>query len=406
MAQRVRLTWNRNQDLETKSYRVYRSENPDILPFNRQEHLVMKVTHPDQINPITVEDETLERYSERTYLLEHENILTDYNGTTYPFVIEVNGAAVVNFLLDTVEGLVLFDDPLEESDIVVAKTYTFDGVRAWDYEIIEAIKSYYGPEAKDNSAPFPPTNVTMTPDYDRNRIIIEWRQSNPNGKKFYYRIDAAASETHYSGLSEWKTAILKEPLADRPYLVERSTDGVEWKQVARIKQNHYYEYMIDREAPNPVRDLTGSFFMYSGNNLAKVTLEWSRISDNLWSQTSLYRIRAVNKVGAVSDPSPVVGPIPFKVGLKEIVVRRKLYDGVLPSFDGADAVTVATLTDINITTIDDDVEDNSEYVYAVWVVDAGGNRSPLSFVRVNVGDNTAPFAPTNITVDEFQLIVG
>lgn len=407
MAQRVRLTWNRNQDNETSFYRVYRSESPNINAKNRLEHYVMKVAHPDRLNPIKVENEKLKRYSGKTYLLEHKNILIDELGVmTFPFILLVNGKLSTMFTLDKAEGAVIFDDPLEIEDEVVVQEYTFDGMQVWDYGVEELAKDYYGPEAKDLSAPLPPTNVRMEMDYEKNRVVIKWNQTDPVGKKFYYRIDAAIDSANYSGLSEWRTATLREPLADRPYLVERSSDGKEWKQIARIQQNVFYEYMIDRTAPEPLQGVSANLYMYKGKSEAQVTLSWIKPLNNLLNDTALYRVRAANKLGAVSEPSPIVGPIPFQVGLKEIIIRRKLNDGTLPTYDGPDSITVGRVTDMNVLSFTEDVEDNNEYIYGLWVVDRAGNYSALSYVTINVWDGTAPLAPMNLSVDQFQIVAG
>lgn len=407
MAKRVRLTWNRNQDPETKIYRVYRSEKPDIMEVNRMDHLVMKVDHIPEVNPTTVYDEVVKRYSSKTYLLEHKNILIDYRGVTFPFVVRVGGKIITTFSLDTEEGRILFDEPLTGLEDVTVDEYTFDGMRLWDYGVDEEGKQYHGPEAKDNSNPFPPGNVRMESDYDKNRVLVQWEQSDPRGKKFYYRIDAAIDAVRYSGLSEWRTAFIKENLADRPYIVERSLNGVAWQEIAKIKQNVFYEYMIDRQAPEAVKNLKHSLYMYPNLSKAQVTLSWDKPYDLIMSATSMYRIRAVNRVGAVSEPSSVVGPLPFQVGLKEIVIRRKIRtDGFLPTFDGADSITVGVVEDMSILHFSDEVKDNEEYMYGIWVIDKAGNRSPINYVTIYVGDNTAPSSPIDLTVSEFSLTAG
>lgn len=406
MANRVRLTWNRNQDDETDHYRVFRSEIGDINEQNRMEHLVMRVTHPKMTNPIKVENEKLSRYSSRIYLLEHKNILLSHLGHSYPFIIYINGSEELGFTLDTEEGRVLFDFDLPHTAEVKVIEYTFDGVQVWDYGVEEDHKNYYGPEAKDNSAPDAPKTLVIEKDYDRNRIILRWSSSKVNGKTYYYRIDAAIDSNQYSRLSEVRKAVIKEGLADRGYLIERSQDGVKWTEIAKIKGTLFYEYMIDRQAPDPIRNLVGFVYMYPNQSIAQITLNWSRITDSVISETSLYRVRAVNRVGSVSEPSNIVGPVPFQVGLKEIVIRRKVKDGSLPTFSGTDAVTVARITDTTATQFIEDVDDNYDYVYGIWVVDRAGNYSPISYTTVNVGDATAPTIPLNLSAEPFQLIVG
>ncbi|MNP22503.1 hypothetical protein D3C76_1151770 [compost metagenome] len=120
----------------------------------------------------------------------------------------------------------------------------------------------------------------------------------------------------------------------------------------------------------------------------------------------MYRVRAQNRVGITSDPSAVVGPIPFKVELDYILIRRKMYDGSLPSYDGIDAETVAKITDISATQFIEDVPDNTQYVYGLWVVDKGGNYSAIASTTIFIGDATAPITPLNLKAREFHNVVG
>ncbi len=405
MAQRIRLTWDRNQDRETKFYRVYRSETPTIDHHNRHEYLVMKVEHPTEINPITIEQEYPQRISSRTYLLEHKNILLHHNGNDYSFIVRVNGKIYTEFLLDTLEGTILFDESIPSDQEVVVDQYTFDGVQVWDYDLEEDGKTYYGPEGKDLSSPTAPSQIQLEPDYEKNRVLIRYSTSKPQGKLYYYRVDAAKNENDYSNLSEWKTGRLQEPLADRPYIIENSLDGIEWRQIAKVKGTVFYEYMIDRHAPDPVEDLKSAVFLYSQSSLGQVTLTWKKPKDLVFSQSPMYRVRAINRVGAISEPSHAVGPIPFQVGLKEIVIRRKINDGTLPTFAGEDAYTVAVL-DPASTKYTEDVEDNREYVYGVWLIDRAGNKSNVAYLKVAVGDATAPNPVSILSIDELQLVTG
>lgn len=406
MPNRVQLTWDRNQDVETDHYRLFRSEYPTINEQNRMDYLIMRVAHPKNKNPIRIQDELLIRYSSKVYMLRHKHILPFLNGDVFPFLIEIDGVVVTGFTLDTVKGQVMFDNDISPLSVVKAKDYTFDGVEVWDYGIEEVEKTYYGPEAKDTSAPEAPPNLTMSTDHDKNRIVLRWGTSKVQGKTFFYQIDSAVDNTRYSKLSERQVGIVREPLADRPYLMERSLDGIKWQEIAKIKGTVFYEYMVDRQAPDPIKNLRGTSYLYASDGLAQVTLKWDRVSDTVDSKTPLYRLRSVNRVGAISDPSNIVGPVPFKVDMKEIVIRRKVYDGTLPSLDGDDAVTAARTTDLSTTVFTEDVEDNHKYTYAVWVVDIAGNASPISYVAVEIGDATAPIIPLNLSVEPFQLIVG
>lgn len=406
MVKRVRLTWNRNQDPETDHYRIFRKETPDIIEQTRMDALIMRVAHPKKKNPVRMNKERIRRLSPRTYQLAHKHILLALEKEQFPFEIQIDNNIVGNYVLDTVEGKILFDADVQPEAKVVATQYTFDGVEAWDYAMEETGKTYYGPDAKDTAAPSPPTNLELIKDTENNKITITWSPSETNGKTFYYRVDAAANSKRASLLSEMKAAKVAEGLTDRPYIVERSEDGVRWLKVAKVKTASYNEYMVDRQAPDMVRNFKSSAYLHANQSLAQVTLNWERVRDTVLSTTALYRVRAINKVQAISEPSNIIGPVPFQVKLKEIVIRRKVYDGSLPTFDGADAVTIAKIGDLGVTQFIEDVKDNIKYTYGIWVVDAGDNVSPTAYTTVEIGDATPPAFPMNLIVEPFQLIVG
>jgi hypothetical protein len=311
-----------------------------------------------------------------------------------------------DFILDTLDGQILFNHDIDPQAQVMAKQYTFDGVQIWDYAIEEDGKTYIGPEAKDNSAPESPTNLNMELDTERNRIVLRWSTSKTNGKMYYYRIDGAIDNNHYSKLSNVQIASIHEPLGDRGYTVERSYDGVKWQEIARIKGTVFYEYMVDKKAPEPITNFTGSFYLYPNASLAQVTLQWDRVPPDSDSSSALYRVRATNRVGAISAPSNVVGPAPFKVGLKELIIRRKEYDGTLPTFSGNDAYTVAKVNDLSLVKFTEDVADNKKYIYGIWTVDKAGNYSPITYTTVTIGDATPPSLPLNVVADQFHVSVG
>lgn len=405
MPSRIRLTWNRNQDAETQSYRVFRDEDPNIDHKLSLDRIVMKVDQPKGVNPITIMNEQLRRESEYTFAIGHKNIILELNGTPYPFTVMVDDEQRSDFTLDTGEGKVVFDEIVPSGSIVVIPEYTFDGVQVWDYEIEEEGKAYYGPEAKDTSPPTTPENVMIEKDTDRNRLIMRWDAVSPIGKVFYYRVDAAIDNQRFSKLSLLRNAFIQEPLADRPYLIERSDDGKRWVEIARQKTNVFYEYMIDRQAPNGVTGMTVSAYIYANQGKAQVTVNWDRVRDDTVSRTSMYRVRAQNRVGILSDPSAAVGPIPFKVELDYILIRRKIYDGSSPSFDGIDAETVAKYTDLSKTQFIEDLEDNTQYVYGIWVVDRAGNYSAIASSTIYITDATPPTMPLNLSATEFQVVI-
>ncbi|WP_422661722.1 hypothetical protein ACK8P5_26740 (plasmid) [Paenibacillus sp. EC2-1] len=406
MPNRVRLTWDRNQDVETEHYRVFRDEQPNLDNRNNRDKVVMIVDHPKHVSPVTIRKEILQRETEKTYSLAHTQILIEHNNTSYPFKIAIDDIDSVDFTLDREHGKVIFDYPVSETSTVVALEYTFDGVQAWDYDVEEEGKKYYGPEAKDTTPPSPPQNVTLERDVGENRIIIRWQAAELNGKRLYYRIDAAIDEQRYSKLGDLRSVFLREALADRPYVVERSEDGVRWTEIAKTKTNEFFEYSIDRKAPPAIRGLDYNLILQPSQSQAIVELSWSALLEDNSSSTSMYRIRARNKVGIVSDPSAVVGPVEMKVGIEKVIIRRKTDDGTIPSYAGNDATTISVITDLSQLTFTETVGDNTKLVYGLWVVDKAGNYSPISFVQVTVRDATPPATPTGIQTNEFHIVSG
>lgn len=405
MSKRIRLQWDRNQDVETEYYRVYRSINPNLTGEDKSQ-LIMRVEHPKHKNPIKVENEVLHRIDDITYEIAHHTIMVEHGGETFPFILSVDGIETTNFSLDVEDGLVVLDNPVDDHIEVKLKEYTFDGMEVWDYELDEQEKTYYGPEAKDTSMPKPPNTVTMSRESSNNRVVIHWSDATLVGKVFYYRIDSAIDENKYSRLSAMKNATLREPLADRPYIVERSDNGVRWTQVAKIAGNKFYEYMSDRNPPDPIENLSSDFFLYRGLGKAQIVLEWQQIFNTATSKTALYRIRGMNRVGIVSEPSQVVGPIEFKIDISHILIRRKIDDGVPPSFDGTDATTLVQINDLSKTKFIETVEDNTDYMYGMWVVDTAGNHSSIAYTIVSIPDATAPSLEMNLTGEQFHTIVG
>lgn len=403
MPNRIRLRWNRNQDNETKFYRVFRSETPRIEHQTNKDDIVMKVKHSLEPTVLKQYNETPRRIDARTFDLEYENIVVNEMN---PFILHMDGFVNNQFMLDSMLGQVIFDDDVPERAEIIVKQYSFDGIEVWDYNLPENEKSYYGPEAKDTSSPNPPVNLSLEKDLDRNRIILRWSSASPKGKVYYYRVDAIIDDNRFSKLSKTTYAILQEPLADRPYIIERSDDGVRWMEIAKVKANEFFEYMVDRHPPSPVQNLRINAYLYKNRGKAQIVLEWDVIRDISVSKTSMYRVKAKNKVGMVSDASEVVGPIDFQVKLDYILIRRKVNDGILPSFDGSDATTIARVNDTDITQFIETTDDNIEYMYGVWVVDEAGNYSTLTYATIKVEDATAPSISFNLTGEEFHSIVG
>lgn len=401
---RVRVTWNRSKSTKVKFYRVYRSDRMNIENELLNELLVARVEHTNLITPTKIVEEKLIRVDNTEYRLEHDSILLEHNGVEYDFTLTVGGLPISNpFTLDVIDGVITFENEIT-GDLEILASYTYDGVCIWDYAVDEPHKEYYGPEAKDTSNPTTPANVALSPEYENNRIRLSWEDAEPEGKVFYYRIQAFEDDKTYSKLSEYRSIRLLEGLADRPYLVEKSNDGAVWRETAKVEYKEYFDFLLDRTPPEPVRNLISIVTPRTIDTWVDVRLNWSVLSLISMTKTPMYRVRSVNRIGYASAPSLPVGPIPFDTPVKEIVVRRKETDGTLPSFDGSDATTVAVV-DKDTITVTDVAEGNKTYTYTVWVVDYGNNKSIAVSIDVVMPDNSVPTIPINLSVSEFSHIV-
>ena len=402
---RIRALWNRSDSPKTNYYHVYRSTKMDIEDNKLQDLLIARMEQVRSINPVSVVDEPVTRISNSEYQLEHRGILLSLNGINYDFSLKRHDGAHVtfDFTVDLIEGRVTFDDDtITEMDLVAS--YTYDGICMWDYDVQEKGKTYYGPEAKDASKPDKPENVQLIPEYDLNRIKVVWDESAPTGVTFYYRVQAFENEQTYSRLSDYRSVKIVEELADRPYLIEKSIDGVTWKETARVKQREYIDFLLDNNPPMSVRNLTAAMSKRTEDTYINVSLTWGSPSIATAKNSPMYRVRAVNQIGYVSDPSSPVGPIPFDTPIKEIVIRVKESDGTIPSFSGSDSGT-AGVVGKDETSFDYILVGNKTYTIAVYVVDMGNNISIPITIEVTTPDNSKPIVPTILSVSEFSTIV-
>ncbi len=401
---RIRVNWNRSQSPKTKYYEVYRSQQLNIEEGRLKDLLVARLEQVGYINPVTVVDEKVIRISESEYRLEHKNILIEFNGTPYDFtLVSTDGTDLPEFRLNLDTGVIEFDEAVSFDDTLRA-SYTFDGMAMWDYAIAEKGKTYYGPEAKDNSKPTTPQNVQLIPMYGDNKIRIAWDPVDATGITYYYRVRAFENENLYSRLSDYRSGTILEELADRPYIIEKSIDGTVWKEAARVKHTEFFDFLMDKNPPNPVRNVSAILSRRVEDTLINVTLNWVNPATALASDSPIYRVRSVNRIGFESEPSNSVGPIPFDTPIRGTVLRLKEYDGTTPSFSGGDATTLGLALD-GATSFETIVHGNKKYTIALYVIDFAGNYSIASSIDIETPDNTKPIVPTILSVAEFSTMV-
>lgn len=144
---------------------------------------------------------------------------------------------------------------------------------------------------------------------------------------------------------------------------------------------------------------------YKNQSKADIYLSWENPRTDPQTASPLYRVRVLSIGGILSDPSDIVGPVYLSTHPWKTVIRRKPYDGTIPSYDGSDAMTVAELTDMTQTQWVDTVHDQENWHYAVYRVDRGGYPSVASTIAVPVGDLTPPVPVTGISVVNDSMIL-
>lgn len=401
---RIQLTWSRSQDDKTKSYRVFRATTPNVT---RKELLVMEVAHNIVPAPISVQGEVLKKKENNSYEAKYKNIMPDQDH--YPVQLFLNGTDVtqlgIHYGVDYENGMFIFGTAFNDSDEVVA-SYYIDGVRVLDTDEIEQEEvKYFGPTARDRTEAPIPENVTLFPDHPNGRVILSWPDSSTTGQPFHYRVEAIDEYGNFSMLSHEESIFLKEGLDNKGYLVERSFDNVSWHNIARQAENEYIEYGIDQEPPAPATNLQESVELNYSERTGDVTLSWDAALGGTPSASPFYRVRTISALGTLSRPSAVVGPVYLTSEVTHYIIRRKVFDGTYPTFDGNDATTVGQSETLLFT--DANVPDNTAYGYSIYSIDAAGNHSIAATIKAEIGDATppSPIEATTITVASYSYMI-
>lgn len=390
MAQRARLTWDRNQDRETNHYRVYRSL---IAGVTRQDQLIMKVAQPEHPNPIQ-RTERLIKIGPTRYRFPHKTLLPE------PIEIRVNDQVITSgYTIDEKAGEVIFDTPPVGGPVTA--TYTFDGIEVYDHDGTQPMEgvTWFGPVAYDQTPPATPLNVVLIANDRMGRVELTWEPGPSTGTVYYYRVEAVDHDGRVSKLSSEQSVRLFDNLAGAPYIVERSRDGGKtWEQAIRTHKDKYVEPYEGLGSVAPVTHVDAQLTLNAASGTADVKMTWlpPAVQQIL---SPVYRVRAVSKNQFVSEPSPIVGPVQIS-SVDRIVIRRKIWDGSYPSFDGSDAVTVTELTpqDANFT---DRVADETTWIYAIYVAGQGHYSAP-AYIKVTLGDVTDPNAVRLVEIEQAQ----
>ena len=376
MAKRVRLQFDRNKDIRTEYYYVYRSTEPSI---HRHTPRIMKIKQIPTPNPVFTQD-IAKRIDERTYQLSHRGIFKDLLCEIY-----VNGeiALLDTYILYEEEGIIRFTEDRKESDIVTAQYY-FDGIEVIDdftgsgFLTVE----YYGPPAEDMAAPPVPTNLQMTVRSSEGEVELSYSIPENEGQTFYYSIEARNEKGDYSLLSPLISVHLKEEVAQ--VLVEASTDGITWSLIGTSSDTFYVDAHGDTEPPEPLNQAAVSSTP-SSQGKAIVTFTWETpLKNEKISFSPRYRVRTQLANGVVSEASQPIGPELIRSDLEKIVILAKANTDVFPTYNDPTATTVAEITDYNSGQYSYEAIAGRKYHYSLFVVDKSGNYSIATTLSITV----------------------
>jgi hypothetical protein len=393
---RVRLSFDRNQDKTTRSYRIYRSTSPNVT--NRSP-LIMRVEHPRKLNYINYTDVTITQIDSRTYQLSHTRI--------NPIGVQVKVNNVVNnaFGIDHLNGFLKFDSALLQTDVVTS-TYQFDGVEIIDDSIQQVgMLQYIGPPAIDTSLPQAPVNLSMIVTSDYTNAHITFNASGLSGIQVYYCIEAVNDKGYISETSRVAPMFLQEHVAH--YNVEsRMNPADPWVLETTTELTALDIFGMDREPPESIQNLTHTITPIQNSGLATIDFTWTTPLLNAKVRvTPMFQIKSVSREGYISDPSITLGPIMAKSPLSRLVIRRKPYDGTYPTLSGLDATDVAIITDLTINQFTDTLQSAINWAYSFFILDLSENLSPITTLLLNVPDTVPPEPARSVQVSIHNLII-
>lgn len=397
---RIRLRFDRNKDMRTEYYYLYRSLEKNVSKRNAR---IMKIMHHKRENTVEIKGDKAHRISDSMYQLTHSSIIEEE-----PVVIYHNGNVLPShrYEMNFKRGLITFHGTSFAEEDVIVSDYFFDGIEVIDDSVEQpSIMEYYGPYAEDVSRPTIPTNLSMKTDNKIGAVTLAFNPSETAGQMYYYRIEARGKRENWSELSPEIGAFLKASIDQ--YQVEASVDGNKWVTVGSTKTLSWTDFKADREPPEPIRNGTAVVTPQKNRGYAFIDFAWKvPLVNQKTSYTPLYRVRAVSDSGVISEPSVSIGPEIIKSELDKIVVRRKVSDGFsFPSYNGSDAITVGEITDISESTFRDNVEDETVYAYSLYVVDKSGNYSPATTFEVAVAKTAAPIQVAGILIEPYNHII-
>lgn len=375
--QRVKVTFDRNQDGITEHYLVYRAMG------QAEPVLAHIVAHPLEPNPIYVENEALSRVN-NVYYTAHGNIMEGRE-----LVVTMDGERVLPVAVNYREGVITIA-PVPPEGSLVAASYWFDGVQYLDTNRPQAGVTPMAPPAIDRSPPLPVQNPRLGLDAATGLVRLEFDlPPATSGTVYRYYVVAADHMGNRSWPSEIARVTLNQSLGEIPFVIQRSDDGgMTWAEIASINETHFLDQPLFTGPMNPVRGLAAEVLPATGGSPGQVVLSWQPPLPGS-GMTAMYRIITRSALDAYSDPSYPVGPQPIDRIAVKYIVRRKNPDG--------SEVNLGETADLSFA--DTAVEAYQTYVYSVLAADALGIVSEAMTVEVNTGDLMPPEAPAIIDIN-------
>lgn len=388
----VRLRFERARDERIRAYRVVRA-------LNRYPRLddpaILEVDQPAQARPVEVDGEILERLSANVYRFKFGQILSY---TLYLDGHPLPRGYVVN--LDPIEGVLQISP---EPNGVLSADYRFDGILVYDGDVPQpAGVRYFGPVPSfEPGSISPPAEVRATLDPATSSLVLVFSPAVLGNSFYQYGVYALDDESNRSALSNIATVPFDALIDPEPYQIEEE-QGNTWVVVKRTSETTVVIPSADKTPPHPPAYLTGKVDLHPGLGTADVRLTWGPSPGDVPGESPRYRVR-VRSGSTISAPSKPTNPIWFAGKVTNYRVRRKVYDGVPPSFAGDDAETLGNFPYDTFEFVDKDLQDGTFYHYGVFAIDGAGNVSAGTYALVSVGDATPPGAVQNLKAALVQL---
>lgn len=398
MPQRAKLLFDRNSD-DTIKYNVYR----DILSgVTTGSDKIMEIDQPAEQSNIkeVIGEELTPDGDYLIYTAGHQNWIND--GINYPVTVYVNGTEETSgFTINYIQGKVEFDSALTVDDVVTVDYY-YDAVEVLDDDGSQQGVTFLGAAAGDDMAPEVPANPSITGDNANIQAAVTWDSVIDQGREYFYKVEAEDDAGNTSTLTSEVSATLTEGLANNPYVVEVSEDGGStWSVLEETSELQVIESNIDVAAPDTVATLSSSVTENEGTG--DIQLTWTNPAADNGSMSKMYRIRARDAAGNLSDYAEELSPVEVISGLDKIVIKRKIDDGSYPTFEDGSTVVTEIIDFATESFTDAGLDDENTYNYSIFVIDKAGNVSDRATVQAAIGDTVDPETVTGLTAEEVTV---